>query len=85
MASQTDWDELVAVRAPGDTVPVVIRQRGRQVRTGVRLLADPRVEVVPAELAGEAPTEAQRAFRAGWLGGKASLAEETAGWQRVSR
>ena len=85
LASQSDWDELVDARAPGDTLPVLIRQRGRQVRTGVRLVADPRIEVVPAELAGEAPTEAQRAFRAGWLGGKTSMAAGSDGRQRVSR
>ncbi len=65
--SEADWRSLIGSRAPGDEVPLVLRQRGREVRTTLRLTADPRVEVVPLERAGESPNEAQRAFREAWL------------------
>jgi predicted metalloprotease with PDZ domain len=65
--SEENWRSLVGSRAPGDEVPLVLRQRGREVRTTVRLTTDPRVEVVPMEHAGETPSEAQRAFREAWL------------------
>jgi predicted metalloprotease with PDZ domain len=65
------WTALLAEQAPGDSIPLVFRQRGREVRTVLRLTPDPGLEVQPAELAGEAITEAQRAFRAEWLGSRA--------------
>jgi predicted metalloprotease with PDZ domain len=69
--SQAEWEALLAEGAPGDEVPIVYRQRGREVRATLKLTADPEIEVVPVELAGEKPTEAQRAFRAAWLGSRA--------------
>ncbi len=69
--SEKDWRSLVESRAPGDTVSIVFRQRGQEVRTTLRLTSDPRVEVVPLERAGEAPSEAQRAFREAWLKSRA--------------
>jgi len=69
--SDADWLALLAARAPGEEVPLVFRQRGREVRASLRLTADPQVEVIPMELAGSAPSEAQRAFRAAWLGSRA--------------
>ncbi|MBA3554515.1 MAG: M61 family metallopeptidase [Gemmatimonadales bacterium] len=69
--SEADWLALLAARAPGEEVPLVFRQRGREVRASLRLTADPQVEVIPMELAGSAPSEAQRAFRAAWLGSRA--------------
>jgi predicted metalloprotease with PDZ domain len=65
--SDADWRSLVGSHTPGDEVPLVLRQRGREVRTTLRLAADPRVEVVPMERAGETPSGAQRAFREAWL------------------
>ncbi|KAA9332438.1 M61 family metallopeptidase [Hymenobacter busanensis] len=54
-----------------DVVPVEVRSRG-QVRTvSLKLAADPTLEVVPAEQAGQQPTPEQQTFRAAWLGRKA--------------
>jgi predicted metalloprotease with PDZ domain len=69
--SEEDWRSLIGSRAPGDTVSLVFRQRGKEVRATLRLTADPRVEVVPLERAGETPTESQHAFREAWLGSRA--------------
>jgi predicted metalloprotease with PDZ domain len=66
-----EWTALLAERAPGDAVPVVFVQRGLETRATVRLTEDPTLEIIPGELAGAAPTEAERAFRAAWLGGRA--------------
>ena len=65
--SEGDWQSLLGAHAPGDEVPLVLRQRGREVRTTLRLSADPSVEVVLLEQAGETSSEAQRAFREAWL------------------
>jgi S1-C subfamily serine protease len=69
--SQDDWTSTLASRAPGDSIALVLRQRGRESRTVVRLTADPTLEVRPAELAGEEVSEAQRAFRTAWLASRA--------------
>lgn len=71
VGSETDWLAFLSGRKQGDEVPLIFVQRGRERRTTLRLAADPRVEVVPMELAGEAPSEAQRAFRRAWLGSRA--------------
>jgi S1-C subfamily serine protease len=71
VGSDAEWQALVAARAPGDSVPLVFRQRGREVHAILALAADPRVALVPMEQAGEAPSEAQRAFRAAWLASRA--------------
>jgi predicted metalloprotease with PDZ domain len=69
--SQAGWDAVVGSRAPGDEIPLVLRRRGREMRTTLRLVADPRVEVVPMEQAGRTPTEAQRTRREAWLRSRA--------------
>ncbi|HEX6106209.1 MAG TPA: PDZ domain-containing protein [Gemmatimonadales bacterium] len=71
LRSEADWERILAGRSPGDEVPIVYRQRGQEVRAILRLTADPRVEVIPVELAGETPTEAQRTFRGAWLESRA--------------
>ena len=71
VAGQGDWTALLAARAPGDWIRLAFRQRGREVRAVLRLKADPRLEVRPAELTGVGFTEAQRAFRTAWLGSRA--------------
>ncbi len=71
--SEDDWAQALAQRAPGDRLPIRFRQRGRTVQATLALEADPRVEVVPTELTGESPTEAQRALRDAWLRGRAGL------------
>ncbi len=69
--SDADWAAVGKAHAAGDEVPLVFRQRGRELRATLRFAADPRVEIVPMELVGEAPTEAQRAFWGAWLGSRA--------------
>jgi predicted metalloprotease with PDZ domain len=71
VARQEDWTALLAALTPGDSIQLVFRQRGREVRAVLRLRADPRLEVRPAELAGLPFTEAPRAFRTAWLGSRA--------------
>ena len=71
IASQEDWGAVLAGHAPGDSLALVFRQRGREVRAAVLLVADPTLEVLPAERAGQAVTAEQRAFRAAWLDSRA--------------
>jgi len=71
--SEPEWTALLAAHAPGDEVPLVFRQRGREVRANLGLAPVPSVDVIPMELAGETPSEAQRAFRTAWLGSRAAL------------
>jgi predicted metalloprotease with PDZ domain len=69
--SPAAWEALVASAAPGDTIPIVVLRRGREIRATLRLTADPRIEVIPFELAGETVSDSQRAARAAWLGSRA--------------
>jgi predicted metalloprotease with PDZ domain len=71
VAGQEDWTALLAAHVPGDSIRLVFQQRGREVRAVLRVKADPRLEVRPAELTGLGFTEAQRAFRTAWLGSRA--------------
>jgi predicted metalloprotease with PDZ domain len=53
---------------PGDSVRVLYADRsGKEKNTSVTLAADPHLQVVPVEAAGEALTPGMRAFRDGWL------------------
>jgi predicted metalloprotease with PDZ domain len=61
--------EAIARRKPGDEVPIVFERRGgERVTARLRLVADPRVEIVTVEETGKALTTAQRNFRRAWLG-----------------
>ena len=66
--SEADWSALLAAHAPGDTVPLVFVQRGRETRATLTLGADPTLDVVPGELAGVPPEPAAQALRSAWLG-----------------
>jgi predicted metalloprotease with PDZ domain len=72
IASEADWSAIAASGAPGDSVALVFWQRGREVRTVLRLAADPTLAVCPIELAGGTASDAQLAFRAAWLGSRAA-------------
>ena len=48
-----------------------VRRSGETVDGTITLEADPRVEIVALEQAGETPTDAQKKFRDDWLGSKA--------------
>lgn len=62
-------DVARAIRAgkPGDALPIVFERRGQRVTATLRLIADPRMELVPAERGGRGVTPAQRRFRSQWL------------------
>jgi len=61
--------ESISRRKPGDEVPIVFERRGgERVTARLRLVADPRVEIVTVEETGKMPTSAQRTFRRAWLG-----------------
>jgi len=71
-APVTRADEIdAAIRGarPGTSVAVTYlhRGRGQPMSATIRVIPDPRLELVPAEQAGQALTDAQRRFRDGWL------------------
>jgi hypothetical protein len=45
----------------------VFERRGQRVNAALRLVADPRIELVPVERAGRALTPEQQRFRTEWL------------------
>jgi len=50
-------------------VPIVFERRaGERVTARLKLVADPRVEIVTVEETGKTLTAAQRTFRRAWLG-----------------
>jgi predicted metalloprotease with PDZ domain len=71
IAKQEDWTAALAGRAPGDSIALLVRRRGQETRLVLRLIADPTLEVVPAERAGTALSAAEREFRSAWLGSRA--------------
>lgn len=68
VASASDVDRAIRARRPGDVVPVVFERRGERVSGNLRLIDDPRLELLPAEDAGQPLTPAQKRFRDAWLG-----------------
>jgi predicted metalloprotease with PDZ domain len=66
-------DAAIRATPPGNTVTVTYlhRGRGQPLMATIRTVADPTLEVVPAEQAGRALTDAQRRFRDGWLSSRA--------------
>ena len=62
-----DVDRLIAARKPGDSLQVVYDRHGERTTSVIKLAEDPSLEVVPAEEAGQALSDAQRKFRESWL------------------
>jgi len=60
-------DAAIRAARPGTALPVTYLRRGQRVVSTIRVIADPRLEVVPAEQAGQPLTDAQRRFRDAWL------------------
>jgi predicted metalloprotease with PDZ domain len=60
-----------AISATRPGMPLMVtylrRGRGQPLTSTIRVVADPRLEVVPAEQAGQVLTDAQRRFREAWL------------------
>jgi predicted metalloprotease with PDZ domain len=69
ITSAGDIEHALRDQKPGRSIRVVFRRRGHKedVSADVRLMEDPRIDVVPAEQAGKALTDAQRRFRQSWL------------------
>ncbi|HTI41401.1 MAG TPA: PDZ domain-containing protein [Vicinamibacterales bacterium] len=66
-------DSAIRAARPGTTLNVTFLHRGmgRPANAAIRVIADPRIEVVPAETAGQTLTPAQRQFRDEWLRSRA--------------
>ena len=67
LSSAADLTAVLAEHKPGDTIPLVYESRGQVITTTLTLAANPRIEIVTFEAAGEPVTDAVRAFRASWL------------------
>lgn len=70
LATTADVTRALTARVPGDRVRITWMSRSGERSAELRLVADPRVEVVLFEDAGRTPSAEQRAFRANWLGSK---------------
>ena len=64
-----DVDTAVRGARPGTPLAVTYlhRGRGQPISSTIRVIADPRLEIVPAEQAGQGLTDAQRRVRDAWL------------------
>ena len=60
-------DAAIRAARPGASLDVTYLRRNQRVRSTIHVIADPRVEVIPAEQAGQPLTDAQRRFRDAWL------------------
>jgi predicted metalloprotease with PDZ domain len=67
LRSPADIGPILQQRKPGDTLPVVFLRRGERVSAVLKLVADPRQQIVAAEEAGQPLTEAQKQFRTAWF------------------
>jgi predicted metalloprotease with PDZ domain len=67
IARADDVDRVLGTRKPGESIPITFERRGQQVTSTMRLVEDPRSEVVAVEDLGQALTEQQRRFRDAWL------------------
>jgi predicted metalloprotease with PDZ domain len=61
-------DRVIRGRKPGDAVSIDFERRGQRIMATLRLVEDPRLELVPREDAGESLSAEQRRFRETWLG-----------------
>ena len=71
VASVADVERLIHSGKPGDEVPLVFERRGQRVNAMLRLVQDPRIEIVRAEDNGRAVTPSQQRFRQAWLSSRA--------------
>lgn len=72
ITNKQDWDLVTSAGKPGDTIAVEYEQRGIKKSGTMSFDEDPLLEILPYEHASLAVTEAMRAFRASWLGSKAT-------------
>jgi predicted metalloprotease with PDZ domain len=66
-----DVDAVISARKPGDELAIVYERRGQRMTGTLRLVQDPRVEIVTTESTGRAMTAAQHRFRDMWLSSRA--------------
>jgi len=63
-----DLHRVIQQRRPGDVLAVTFQRRGGKNATGtLKLVEDPRLQLVPAESVGQPFTDAHRRFRHAWL------------------
>jgi len=68
ITSEARLQEALKRHKPGDTVKVELVRRSGPATASVLLAEDPSFEIVTLESTGGTPTDAQKAFRDGWLG-----------------
>lgn len=68
VSSPARLQELLKRHKPGDEVKVDYVRRGGPASATMTLVEDPTLEIVTLESTGGTPTDAQKAFRAAWLG-----------------
>ena len=73
VAAAEQVESAIRTARPGDALAVTYLHRGggQPMSTTIRLIADPQLEVVAAEQAGQTLTAAQRQFRDAWLRSRA--------------
>ena len=67
VARADDVDRAITARKPGDALPMVFERRGQPVTATLRLVEDPKLELVLGEQIGQSVSSAQRQFREAWL------------------
>lgn len=67
VASVADFERLIRTGKPGDEMSLVFERRGQRVSAMLRLVQDPRIEIVRAEDSGRTLTPSQQRFRQAWL------------------
>ncbi len=70
LRTEADWRAAHEAHAPGETAELIYETRGTRETVQVRFAADPRLEVLTYESAGETLTDAMQAFRAAWTGSR---------------
>ncbi len=67
LSSSAEFDRLIRERKPGETLPITFERRGERVSGSIKIIEDPRIEVVRVEESGRAVTPAEKMFRDLWL------------------
>jgi predicted metalloprotease with PDZ domain len=65
--SAAELDAVIRSRRPGSSVAIEYERLGRRLTATLLVIADPRLELVPAESAGGQLSDAQKQFRSAWL------------------
>ncbi len=62
-----DVSTVLRQHKPGSSVAIAFRRRGKEILGSLRLIEDPRIDVVPMEQAGRTLSGIHRRFRDAWL------------------